>query len=82
MIVAGRDRSPAVRIAEVAARADGREGFVELNFEFESQPPHRLLGLFGEPTDDPALQPLSRYLALFFLAPLPLELALAIGWKE
>jgi CubicO group peptidase (beta-lactamase class C family) len=34
-----------------------REGFVELSFEFEAQPPHRLLRIFGEPTDDPDQPP-------------------------
>lgn len=32
-------------------------GFVQLTFEFESQPPHRLLGIFGDDTDDPDLPP-------------------------
>lgn len=34
-----------------------QEGFVELSFELEPQPPHRLLRIFGEPTDDPDLPP-------------------------
>jgi D-alanyl-D-alanine carboxypeptidase len=34
-----------------------REGFVELNFEFEPQPPRRLIRIFGEPTEDPDLPP-------------------------
>ena len=34
-----------------------KDGFVELSFEFEPQPPHRLLKIFGEPTDDPDIPP-------------------------
>ena len=34
-----------------------REGFVRLSFEFAPAPPHRLLRIFGEPTDDPDLPP-------------------------
>ena len=34
-----------------------REGFVKLSFELEPQAPHRLLRIFGEPTDDPDLPP-------------------------
>jgi CubicO group peptidase (beta-lactamase class C family) len=34
-----------------------REGFVELSFEFEPQPPHRLMRIFGQPTEDPDLPP-------------------------
>ena len=34
-----------------------RDGFVQLSFEFQSGPPHRLLRIFGEPVDDPDLPP-------------------------
>jgi CubicO group peptidase (beta-lactamase class C family) len=34
-----------------------QEGFVELSFEFESQGPHQLVKIYGEPTDDPDLPP-------------------------
>lgn len=34
-----------------------KDGFVELSFEFESQPPHRLMSFFGDETDDPDLPP-------------------------
>ena len=34
-----------------------REGFVQLGFEFEPQPPHHLIRIFGEPTNDPDLPP-------------------------
>ena len=34
-----------------------KDGFVKLSFEFENQPPHRLLRIFGDRTDDPDLPP-------------------------
>jgi len=60
-----REAFGTVELRKVVQAAEGlvtvvfaiREGFVELNFEFEPQPPHRLLRIFGEPTDDPDLPP-------------------------
>jgi D-alanyl-D-alanine carboxypeptidase len=34
-----------------------KDGFVELNFEFETRAPHRLMSIYGEETDDPDLPP-------------------------
>jgi CubicO group peptidase (beta-lactamase class C family) len=34
-----------------------RDGFVKLSFEFEPRLPHRLVRIFGEPTEDPDLPP-------------------------
>lgn len=34
-----------------------RDGFVQLSFECEPRPPHRLLRIYGEPTEDPDLPP-------------------------
>lgn len=60
-----RDAFGAVELRNVVTAEDDlvtvvfatQQGFVELNFEFEPQPPHRLLSIFGEPTDDPDLPP-------------------------